>query len=595
MNIVTNELTGMFLLPLAQTMSLGVWDVINGLGLVFIPFLYIYVKSFFEARAQGLDEGSPSVLAIKLVEKSFIGYVVIIAFVLTPISGQFVVDHRQFSCMDNPSLLNNDLAGAGSANSSALSALGVNLDTSPPLYFGLIHQISTGFNEAALSQMTCQKGASANEVVETMKRLIPKTETMAESINSFNQRCYRVAHNKATDAQAENKTINAQTNTKYNWSFQQPDYAASSGIIDSAYKGTLVAGQVNDPLYMEVPDTWFDTSDRGNNVRCSILAENLYDEIEKDLRSDSEYDDDAERMLAFASMFNPSLTPAEVTHDMVIKVFENAVTQQRSQQSRWREGEKNYTSIIGDFSRDEIDRARERLMSGEAFDDVGQSAMNVVTETVVNLGGLITTMSESAKSYAVTLILPMIITIMQSVMLIALPILIVMSGYSWGFIYNWTLLYFSITMAPFWMNVGIQIETILLSMSNYSDSLWSHAMNVASSVESGYTNGKAEMYIIGGTAATFVYLTPIIWVMLVQIIGNIAGSAFMNMVSGAAIVGQTGADLAQNKAEETAKKGYESMKGAFGKDQTAPDLNSNVKGLQDFSNPFNKQNPWDKL
>lgn len=563
MNIVTNELTGMFLLPLAQTMSLGVWDVINGLGLPFIPFLYIYTKSFFEARAQGLDEGSPAVLAIKLVEKSFIGYVIIIAFVLTPISGQFKVDHRQFSCMDNPSLLNNDLAGANTANNSALSALGVNLDTSPPLYFGLIHQISTGFNEAALSQMTCQKGASANEVVETMKRLIPKTESMAESINSFNQRCYRVAHNKATEAQAANKPLNAQTNTKYNWSFQQPDYAASSGIINSAYSGTLIAGEVNDPLYMEVPDTWFDPINRGENIRCATLAEDLYNKIEQDLRSDSEHEEDTERMLAFASMFNPSLSSAEVTHDMVITVFDNAVAKKTSQDSRWKEGANKGSQTIGNtnINRDNLEKVMDATGYGDVFTIVESalddaSPMDAVTETVVNFGGLITTMSESAKSYAVTLILPMIIIIMQAVMLIALPILMVMSGYSWGFLYNWTLLYFSITLAPFWMNVGIQIETILLSMSNYSDSLWSHALNTVS-------QSNTDMYIVGGTAATFVYLTPIIWVMLVQIIGNIAGSMFMNMVSGAAIVGQTGADLAQDKAEETAKKTYGAIKDAY--------------------------------
>ena len=114
------------------------------------------------------------------------------------------------------------------------------------------------------------------------------------------------------------------------------------------------------------------------------------------------------------------------------------------------------------------------------------------------------------------------------------------------FLYNWILLYFAISLVPFWLALSLQLETLLLSMADYSESIDVHIDNIMEQ------NG-VNIYLVSSTAATFIYLIPTVWVMLVQIIGNISGSAFMNMVAGAAVVGQSGAQATTQGMFNTGK------------------------------------------
>ncbi|MFL7013577.1 conjugal transfer protein TraG N-terminal domain-containing protein [Enterovibrio norvegicus] len=554
MNLVTNELSGIFLLPLAAVLGEKVFELVAGLGLFAIPFGYIIVASTFEARAQGLDEGSPAVLAVKMVEKSFWGFVFIIILALMPVSGKLNVEHRQYSCLDNPSLVGNKLANASTASEDALRALGITSEMSPPMFVGWLHQLSTGMNEAMTSRLTCKKGATGVEVADVLTKLLPENESVFQSIHSFNNQCYKVALTEAKSSIAQNKELRYEIDNKYAWSFHRPPFALNGELINGVYSGSFIKFQNTNPITMDVKETWFDQSVINTNQHCSDMSASLYAKLEGDIRSDPDFESQLNKIAGFTSLFNATVTNAEIVHDMIAITYENAVSGRVANGSQWKAAKQESGWELGlveptmaavqMFSPLSAFQGLSDLTTSEVTD---MNVLNAGTTAVVTVGALFNTIVESAKSHAVVLIIPLVVTVFQLILQLSLPILIVISGFSFKFLYNWTLLYFSISLVPLWTSLGIQIETLLLSLSNYSGALSSHLLNVKS-------GSDMQMYLVSSTAATFVYLIPVIWVMLVQIVGNIAASSFMNAVAGAAIVGQSGGDAVNTTIEDTSRK-----------------------------------------
>lgn len=534
MNLVTSDASGLFLLPLGTTLNLTAWDTFNELGLVFLPFMVLFVASWAKAFTQGADEGSAGVLIIKYTEKGFYLYIAVIMIFLTPISNKIDVSYRQYSCLDNPSISSNAMKDINKASDSVLASLGIHSD-SIPLGLGFLHNVFNGINGAAISQMSCSKGASKSEVSRIVANSIPKTESTYLSAREFNEKCYTVAKNVIRRDLATNKEFkNPQdVSEKNGWGFKPANWGSQlmMDVYDNVH--LKAGGDLSGVLTMEVPDTWFDATARGSNAKCSVLAESLYSKLESDMTSSSTYAENEKRVLAYTQMFNPKSTKETVKHDLVNIIFDNAVNGDASQQLLWSDAQtsKNVAASLGIAT--PTTEGEQYLKNMEQFENKEMSIMNSFSNVVVSIGSVFANIEESAKGLAVAMMLPTMVVMTKVVLLGSFPLLVVISGFSGKFIYNWILLYFAISLVPFWINVALQFETMLLSMSDYSESITVHLDNIMEQ------NG-VNIYLVSSTAATFVYLLPTIWIMLIQIIGNVGGSAFMNMVAGAAVVGQTG-------------------------------------------------------
>lgn len=557
MNLVTNDASGLFLLPLGTTINLTSWDVFNELGLVFVPFLILYIGSWAKARTQGADEGSAGVLIIKYIEKGFYGYLAIIILFLTPIGQPIDVQYRQYSCLDNPSISSNAMKDINAASESALRALGINSD-SVPIGVGLLHNVFAGVNGAAISQMSCSKGSSKAEVGKIVGNSIPKSESVFLSIRNFNDMCYSVAKNNVRRDMSEQKKFKDDTGDKRGWSFYPSNWG--SKLMRNVYDNAHIFGtsSVSGILTMDVPDIWFDPSKRGKNQRCSILAKNLYDKIEADMVAEPNYKKIEGQVLAYTKMFNPKSNAAEVKHDLVNIIFDNAVNGDASKQLMWKDAQVQQSSFASFGAATPTMNGEQLQKQMEQFREKELNVMQSFSNVVVSIGSVFANIEESAKGLAVAMMLPAMIVITKLVLLGALPSLLVISGFSYKFLYNWILLYFAISLVPFWLALSLQLETLLLSMADYSESIDVHIDNIMEQ------NG-VNIYLISSTAATFIYLIPTVWVMLVQIIGNISGSAFMNMVAGAAVVGQSGAQATTQGMFNTGKDLSRYTRGKMGK------------------------------
>jgi hypothetical protein len=308
---------------------------------------------------------------------------------------------------------------------------------------------------------------------------------------------------------------------------------------------------------MQVPDTWFDASIRGDNERCSVLADSLYNKLESDMRAYPGYSDNESKVLAYTQMFNARATAATVRHDLVNIIFDNAVNGDASQQLLWTDANtaRNLSASLGMAT--PTTEGEQYLKNMEQFENKDMNLMNSFSNVVVSIGSVFANIEESAKGLAVAMMLPTMVVMVKVVLLASFPLLVVISGYSGKFIYNWVLLYFAISLVPLWINIALQFETLLLSMADYSESVTVHLDNIMEQ------NG-VNIYLLSSTASTFVYLLPTIWIMLVQIIGNIGGSAFMNMVAGAAVVGQSGSQATVSGMLSTGRGLTRGGLGSFG-------------------------------
>lgn len=561
MKLVTNEMTGMFLLPMSGELAAMVWEVLNSVGVIFVPFIILIIRSFFTAKAQGLDEGSPAVLAIKLLEKSFWVYVIVIIFVLLPITGQLKVEHRQYACADNPSLLNNDYSSAHNttANRRVLDVLGANGGTSPSLWVGLVHQLSVGITETAVSKLSCQQGVNASDIAASFKNQIPQTESVYLSIQSFHEQCYNPAKTIIHKAIADSETLRSDVSRIRGWDFWPPSYDVGSELMRQTYHGEYLYDRNVNPITMDVPSHWFNNDISGKNLLCYDMAKSLYDKIERDIEDSEHYETDKNRFLAFAQLTNELIDESVIKHDMIMNVYSSVFTPKQEGEARWEAERKASSSFIPSFLSSYFDkRAKEQqelLHEMGALNSLGY--LDALSLSVVKQGAIATSIVESAKGHAVVLMMPIIITLLQTVLMMALPIIAVMTSYSMKVIYHWSVFYFAITMSQFWITVGTQIETLLLSLLSTSHSVIERSSDVLG-------NGYSESLLVTSIAYSFVYITPIVWVMMIQIVAQVSAIAMTGAIGSAANIGGSGAQVIFNRTKELAsrtRKGFARGKG----------------------------------
>jgi hypothetical protein len=553
MNLVTGDAAGVFLIPLGASLNIAAWDTFNSLGLVYLPFLYLYISSWAKAHTQGADEGSSGILLIKYLEKGFYGYLFLIMIFCLPIGNEQKVSYRQFSCLDNPSISSNALKDINTASAGVLNALNLGND-SLPVGVGFLHNTFNGMNGALISKMACTKGASKSEVSKVLKDALPKTESVYQSIMEFDQQCFSIAKNNLKEAIGKKDAIKPNVNygDQTGWTFY-PRYT-SSPVITQVYENLyLNSPQTINSMQMEVTNNWFNSSVRGTTQKCSDMAESLYEKIEEDMTSYSDFDDKLEKLKAYTKMFNPNATDASLKHDLVNITYNNAVSGDPSRELLFSEAspERSGFSLFGTSTpTQQWEQLKVDLESfGEKSESDNFSLMRSFSNVVVGVGSLFANVEETAKSLAVVMIIPSMMIMVKVVLLGSLPVLFVLSGFNVKFLYNWILLYFSVSLVPYWVNVGLQLETILLSMADYNESISKHISNLTDLTLEG-----SNLYLISATASTFVYMLPVLWVVLVQMVGNVAGSIFMNLVAGAAIAGQAGAQATQQTLVNTGSK-----------------------------------------
>lgn len=538
MQLVTNEMAGLFLIPFGMSTGDDVWNMINQSGLVMLPFFFALVRSWWTARNQGVDEGATSVVAIKFLETSFWPMFLCLIFAAIPISTTPTVVYKQYSCLASPSLFN-DLNDSPTATPEALSAL--NSDKGAySLVGGLVHTISTGANESMTSKLSCSSGASRQEVNIIVKNTYPATEAIYKSIQLFHRQCYLPTLAAIQEAQSKS-TLQHSTTDKYSWAFYHSSSLDGSALVMDAYDGDIVSGQSGDKRYITVPDYWFDSDDAETTIACSSAASALYKQMAGDLLSD-----DITKLVSYGSLFSSSVTQAVVTYELVLAEYQNVVAGLgTSQQTQWKSA--NEYGGYSWYRKIPYSQAMFGTLNSTGTTSDGKYKENVeggwISNLMLHLGSLWTGVVESEKAHAIALIAPLVVVIVQMVLTIFMSLGCLISGFSWKFVYHWSLLYFSVTMVPYFLNLGILLDSILSSLADSS--------LASKSLENLSVGGGISSLLVTSTASTFTYVIPIIWLLLVQVAGAFAAAAMAGILEG---LGESGAIGAQTVLRESQKR-----------------------------------------
>ncbi len=170
MTMVANDLSDVFMLPLATYLSGEIWSVLEATKLFLVPFIILMLVAIGKARKQGVDEGSSAIQAYKHIEVGIISMFIVLLFACKPLSGNGAISPatisvKNFSC----------LVGGGSVTSSGgadstRNGLGVfnGIDkreflnnpyvrlipkSSPTLATGLMNQLSIGLANASIAAL----------------------------------------------------------------------------------------------------------------------------------------------------------------------------------------------------------------------------------------------------------------------------------------------------------------------------------------------------------------------------------------------------------------------------------------------------------
>ncbi|MCE8014340.1 conjugal transfer protein TraG N-terminal domain-containing protein [Billgrantia desiderata] len=172
---------------------------------------------------------------------------------------------------------------------------------------------------------------------------------------------------------------------------------------------------------------------------------------------------------------------------------------------------------------------------------VGQGAAHLITGTLGAVGGAVGLLALESGMYVVTMTLPMIQGIMIMAISMVLPIIIVMSGYSYKTVGTATFTLFGIYFLTFWWELARWIDNRLWDLIYASD-----GANIGVLGRLGSVPDMIALQFV--SAMTYLFL-PALWMGMLTWAGLRVGGVMSDMsgagAQGAQRAGGSGAGMAQ--------------------------------------------------
>ncbi|MEQ6343246.1 hypothetical protein [Vibrio cyclitrophicus] len=518
---------GEIIIPYSINLGGVLFDIFNELGIVFLPFLALYVMIFFEARSQGADEGSPGPLMIMNIETRFWSAAVVMILCTIPWSGAQTVSNITYVCgyaQTNTAMGDLYKSRARLNDTKTLQSIS---DVEMPLLLGLFNNVSVGSAETHSSQLECNKSQSVIES-EFNKDFIPlNDEPLIANIKDFANQCYQPALERIAEVTVKgNSTIVSPYDEEANTFFGYNSRKAYSSLHTGSRP-------IPSTLFMEIKESEYVPAIDGSyypanfstlgsshylnkystnklNIPCEEAATDIKELIEVKLKSIM-----PERMKLEHQ--SSSILPkdrnglqhytqeSEVVNKFIQQAFVDSYTGKRTiyqaTPAMAEEENKNFLMKSFNYFWDRITGATEDPTS-------------LGTDMVASIGLAMENPFKAAERVNLYGTLPLYLTVVAGVVFIASPIIIVVSGYKWEVVFNIGFILFYIAMCHFWLNVSYMATNIIWLLS---DSFYGGAEILK--------NSYLTMHYVG-------YYTPFI-VLLVWTVGcTMAGMKLAPFLSG---------------------------------------------------------------
>ncbi|PSU31674.1 hypothetical protein [Photobacterium lutimaris] len=559
--MVISEPTGLFILPFMITLGANAWNLFNELGIIFIPFALAILSAIMKARTMGKDAGSPAMMSIKLVERSYIVMLPALLIATAPVNmgGTPTYTYRQYACADVPSIISNATNVSDLRPNSNFSDMYGN--DRPSLLMGLTHELSTVINGVSIGFLNCATGENAHEIAEILSKAEIKNKLVFDMVRDFDNQCYQEAVTRLNTYKRNNVAMNID--------FDLPPYntpaalAFDSIAVQQLYNGGIRSGGADSQLYFNTNSRWPSHDPNDSVVTCNVAVNDvrtlILDEVDENLQhwrnmlsNDRDIETYAARIASFRNQsggLDTNLTTNDGLNEIIRTAYQNTATSWASD-----------FIVSYDVFADDNERNRSRMAiyqsevvpEREPYEAANREAMRGINTdtgpigTLEYLGLAFSSMGESIRSSMLQRTLPVGATLLQGFIFMTVPIIFVIAGYNGMVISRVLLFYFSLAMIPFWLQLGDLFESVIVYLiSDFSDGI-----NIENEV------AKQSMIYIG---LALKVLAIGAWFTFMQTLGiratTMATAAIMASATSAASAAQRGVIMGMNKFMQGYNKG----------------------------------------
>lgn len=545
--MLISEPTGLYVLPLAMKLSANAYDLIFELNLFMIPFVIMMIFNIFAARAQGQDEGSPAVLALKKIEVAGIAMIAVMLLFNQPWQTKPKFIYNQYSCSKNPSILSSEINASDITGSDRFNGY-INNIPNLPILTGIIHDFATGINGALTSKIPCKTGANIAEVSDSLSKMIPAEEVLYESILTFNQQCYipALANIKEEQQKGNNLIFDPKT---FSSSPANPDkkneyFSFNSVPMKSAYTGMIGRSPAGDlspypSLTVSTGEYWYASGQRNSTLSCADVASPLAAEMKSDILKSENYADTKRSIMDYVGMYQP-VSGSDIDNEMINVMYQNVVGNLAgSREASFEESKRTLNGARFAHSSPSIERSVAYVSNST---ENKETAGNMFINALVFVGSIFKGLEETTKAHAALIIMPSLIMVVLGVIIAAIPIISLLSGYSFSAMYQVMLFYFGVCVVPYWLNVGVYFQSLLAGLIDTSLP----------------TMEKMGLTIVG---QYMTYMSPLLWLFLFQVLGTMAGSMLASALQESTGAGDQAYKQVQAMIDRVKKAGIDSISG----------------------------------
>ena len=486
------------------------WAVLNDTGIVFLPFVIIFVNHIIESRKGGDDEGSAAIQSLKKCETDILVAMVVLFVAAVPFTEVRLAEMSYVRPTLDCAVERRMEAGVEprevDASASRYGGAMATLDGEHgriPIWWGLVHMLSKAVVAGSVAAIPC-----SNDLVSLSGRLggdrIEDVELLHETI-AFTNDCHRPA---VSCLERKCKTIGSDIATAN----REKAYIGSEWFLSRpGFYPMLRSSQPRDAwLPVESPrdddmgggahpmcDEWWLDPDRG-------LRERLVASIDGDTRNELIYDEDGTMRREYAGASEAEL------EDMLLRRY-LAIQQVGT-------GAVSYEADAG-----EVFRQQGNVVGG-AFAVAGDVGIDVLTNFLAGVGMLLKAPGAAAEGIVIREGAPIFLALLLMIFVVALPFLMVFSRYDPGVLINLSLIFFAFQFVYVLWGVAFWIDQNLYA--------------VVGPGSGGPTPNPIQLGMMVWIQRLLYYVFPLVWIAALGWVGVRAQEAFQAGVTAPSAITQ---------------------------------------------------------
>jgi len=515
--MIANSLLDIWGLLLGWNVYGEIWDMLNGTGLAYIPFLVAVIKSLSE------NYGDKAEKQVKSLEQSLFAMVLVLMFTVIPFNN-FATDIESIDYVaTNTDCAKADVAESGDdtqnerVDTVATEMVGgAGFDAKTPILWGLVQQYSAGMTYAAIKAMGCSNNFS--DVMWELRKTQIVDDGLQPRVADFYETCYLPASNAVVENGGVNRSgldILADTDWIGSEALLGTDTTVSASYYNDFYMTNMQQyGYTPDPANhqpdeQEAPGTanpycsevWLGADGQSVGLKAELL-EHLEDE----------YGDEYNHFMEYGYKLYDEDMVASDRETLFLKLS----LQMQGQNVQGTDKEISAGGEVG--IQDAADDSWWSSITSFAADTAGLAAGAYIAydskETVVGIALM-------AKAFQIAL--PQLVTLAQIILILAAPIVMVATQYTFKSFFQLALTFFAFEFINAILALGMLIEDRMAYIAGSAT----------------FFNDPVMSLVMAAMSLLQIFVLPLLWLAVIVA----AGASMVRGQQGAASMNQGGVGM----------------------------------------------------